>query len=373
MHKITFYPIGNADCCKIDLDAGKKLLFDFAHYAKAEDDKDPRIDLASKIREDLEAAGRKDFDVVAFSHGDDDHIHGFSDFFYLEHAQKYQSNDRIKINELWVPAAMIVDGDLQDEAKILRAEARHRLKKGEGIRVFSRPQRLKDWLESQGLSLDERKHLITDAGQLVPGFEKGNEGIEFFVHSPFAANVNDDTVDRNESSLIFQAVFHYKGNDTKFILIGDTTYDILTEIVNITKAHNNESRLEWDVFDIPHHCSYLALNSEKGENKTEPVSEVKWLLENGNNRGILVSCSKPIPNNDKDDQPPHRQAANYYKDVAKSINGQFIVTMEHPKESSPTPLIIIIDESGATLEKKIGGASAAIISRPAPRAGVCRG
>ncbi len=172
MHKITFYPIGNADCCKVDLESGKKLLFDFAHYTVMEDDEDHRIDLAKAIKDDLAESDRDDFDVVAFTHADDDHIHGFSDFFYLEHAQKYQGDDRPKINELWVPAAMIIESGLTGEKRILRAEARHRLIKGEGIRVFSRPEKLKDWLEGEGIALEDRLHLITDAGKTVPGFDK---------------------------------------------------------------------------------------------------------------------------------------------------------------------------------------------------------
>jgi len=204
----------------------------------------------------------------------------------------YQSEKRIKIKELWVPAAMIIEENLKDDAGLLRAEARHRLKEGKGIRVFSRPDRLKDWLESEGLKIEDREHLITGAGQLVPGFKKDSEGMEFFVHSPFSTQSDGGIVDRNESSLIFHILFTYKGNDTRFILIGDTTCEILTEIVNLTKLHKNKHRLMWDVFDTPHHCSYLALNSEKGKEKTEPVQEVKWLLDQGQNKGILVSCVK---------------------------------------------------------------------------------
>lgn len=47
-----------------------------------------------------------------------------SDFFYLEHAKKYQNGDRIKIKELWVPAAMITEEGSEDEARILQSEAR---------------------------------------------------------------------------------------------------------------------------------------------------------------------------------------------------------------------------------------------------------
>ena len=370
MHKITFYPIGNADCCKIDLHSGKKLLFDFAHYSVAEDDDDKRIDLAGAIREDLQEANRSDFDVVAFTHADDDHIHGFSDFFYLEHASKYQEGDRIIIKELWVPAAMIIEQNLTGEARILRTEARHRLKSGQGIRVFSRPERLKQWLEDKGLSLEVRSHLITDAGNLVPGYTLFNDGIEFFVHSPFAVHVDGEVIDRNGSSLILHATFEYNNVQTRVMLIGDTTHDILSEIVDTTKAHNNEDRLEWDIFDVPHHCSYNALSNDKGEDVTTPVAEVQWLLEQGREKGIIVSCSKPIPNNDDDDQPPHRQAANYYKNRATAINGKFEVTMEYPTISSPSPMIIIIDQFGATLKKAIGSVgSASVLSRPAHRAG----
>ncbi len=205
MHKLTFYPLGNADCCKIDLSNDQKLLFDYAHTRDGEDENDTRIDLAKVLREDLEADERDYFDVVAFTHADDDHIRGSSDFFYLEHAKKYQNGGRINIKELWVPAAMITEEGSEDEARILRSEARFRLKQGKGIRVFSRPERLKEWLEKEGLTIEDRKSLITDAGQLVPGFDKSTEGVEFFVHSPFAAHVNDKLEDRNESSLILHA------------------------------------------------------------------------------------------------------------------------------------------------------------------------
>lgn len=370
MHKITFFPLGNADCCLIDLDNGRKMLFDYAHCRNPEDDKDLRIDLFAALHENLATANRDYFDVTAFTHADDDHIKGASDFFYLEHANKYQGNGRIKINELWVPAAMIVEENLNGEAKIIRAEARYRLKEGKRVRVFSRPDRLKDWLENEGIKLEHRKHLITDAGELVPGSNKLSDGVEFFVHSPFAKRMEDGLIDRNEDSLILHATFNFNGQETRFMLIGDTTYEVLTEIVNITKYHKRETRLAWDIFDVPHHCSYLALSNERGKDKTEPVPDVKWLFEQGAKGGILVSPSKPIPKNDEDPQPPHRQAANYYKEVAYKISGDFAVTMEHPTETNPKPLVITIDNSGATLKKLIiTGGAAGGGNRPAPRAG----
>jgi hypothetical protein len=350
MHNVTFFPLGNADTCRIDLHDGRKLLFDFANIHDPDDKDDLRIDLAKELLDDLGEAQQDYFDVVAITHADDDHIHRFSEFFYLEHAEKYQEEGRIQIHELWVPAAVIIEEGLTGEARILRSEARHRLKQKKGVRVFSRLRRLQAWLEKEGLELDDFRHLITDAGQLVSGFDKSVDGVEFFAHSPFAKREDDELIYRNESSLVLQATFGYAGVDTQLILSADTTYDVWQEIVNITRYKERDYRLSWDIFKLPHHCSYTALSSEKGKDKTKPVDEVKWLFEQGKSGGIIVSTSNPIPNNDDSDQPPHRQAANFYKDIVSDIDGTFIVTMEHPSKSKPEPLVINIDTGGPNIE-----------------------
>jgi len=139
MHKITLFPLGNADCCRIDLECGKKILFDFADSRDPEDEDDLRCDLPKELREDLEESNRDYFDVVAFSHLDKDHFNGATEFFFLEHAKKYQSDDRIKMNVMWVPAALITEqGPEDDEARILQKEARHRFREGKGIRSRGR-------------------------------------------------------------------------------------------------------------------------------------------------------------------------------------------------------------------------------------------
>src|SRR2546423_1673474 len=109
MPSLTFYPIGNADCCRIDLANGKKLLFDFADTRDPDDKADRRCDLAKELRDDLEAADRDYYDAVAFTHLDNDHYKRSTEFFRLEHDTKYQSAGRIKINVMWVPAALITE------------------------------------------------------------------------------------------------------------------------------------------------------------------------------------------------------------------------------------------------------------------------
>ena len=148
--------------------------------------------------------------------------------------------------------------------------------------------------------------------------------------------------------------------------------------LGIRDAQGNEVRLEWDIAKLPHHCSYLSLGPDKGDHETVPVDNIAWLYEEQGQEGaIIVSTSKPIPvkgsKEDEDVQPPHRQAATYYKSVIEASDGEFVVTMEHPKKSAPEPVVIEITSRGATL--KVAGATAAYIatSRPAHRAGVSVG
>lgn len=369
MHKVKFYPVGNGDCSQIVLENGKRLLFDYCHRRKAEDEDDPRIDLEAALSAELSAAGQEGFDVVALTHLDDDHIANSTEFFHLEHAKKYQGEGRKTIEELWVPAAAILEKGLTGEAAVWRSEARHRLRKGEGIRVFSKPSALKDWLESEGLSLEDREDLITDAGRIVPGFSLNADGVEFFVHSPFAKHVDGESVMRNEGALILHAKFEVLGRKTRYLMVGDSTWEVLEEIVDLTRAKGNDERLWWDLYNVPHHCSYLALGPEKGKERTEPVSNVQWLLDQCQIGGIAVSSSDPIPKEDTND-PPHRQAAATYRKAIEDNGGRkFVVTMEHPSKDRPKALQIDIGRLGAAIKTlgAVGGVS--LTSSRTPRAG----
>lgn len=373
MHQITLFNLGNADTSRIDLANGKKLLIDYANMRCATDAKDKRIDLPVQLRADLKNAKRNDYDVVAFTHLDNDHTCGASEFFELLHAAKYQGGDRVKIKELWVPAAVLVEDGCEDETRILRQEARYRLKKGEGIRVFSGPGQLTDWLATQDLTVADRQHLITDAGTLIPGFDLATDGVEFFVHSPFASRTAGGglaAMDRNSDALTFQATFMEGTRKTRMHFFSDIDWPVIKSIVEVTEYYGRTERLEWDIFKIAHHCSYLSLSSEKGTEVTVPDAEVKKLFETyGQSRGRLISTSKPIPSNDDDNQPPHRQAAAYYKAQAERLRGEFLVTMEHTSILYPEPIVIKIDQLGATIGKLAAAASVAGGSIPPPRAG----
>lgn len=377
MHKVVFYPVGNGDTSQIILDNGKRLLFDFHHQAQGEDDGHPVIDIKKRLRDELENAKRDYFDVVAFTHADKDHIAGFSEFFELELADKYKGNGRIKIRELWIPAAVLLEQASNDQQSaeyvLLRQEARKRLRDGKGIQIFSKPEALKEWMGQNDISFEDRKGFFTDAGALARGFTLAADNVEFFCHSPFMKHCDNGDILRNDASLIFQIRFEVNGYRTNYFAVGDSTWDVLEEIVSTTKFHKRLDRLQWNLLNVPHHCSYLALSDEKGNKETEPKDGIKELLRAGQKDAYIVSSSNPIPDTTdmyKAIQPPHIQAKKAYERYLREVSGRkFYVTMEEPNASKPQPLEFEISEGGLRFLGKIITGATAVISSTPPRAG----
>ena len=109
--------------------------------------------------------------------------------------------------------------------------------------MFSRPERLKDWCQKNGIKLEDRKSIITDAGKIAPEFCREDDEVEFFVHSPFAKRLNDQEVeDRNADSLVMQATFEVEKIETKLLLMSDVPHEVLTEIVEITRDKKKKTR-----------------------------------------------------------------------------------------------------------------------------------
>ena len=370
MHKVTFYPLGNADTTLISLENGKNILFDFANVANPDDSNEKRAKVDVELRDYMKSRNKDTFDIVGFTHGDNDHTKGSDAFFHFDRFSSLQGNGRFKIKELWVPAGMIVEKDSEDDARLLRQEARYRLRNNYGIRVFSRPQQLADWFQSEGISMESRAHLITDAGQIASQPTLAADGVEFFAHSPFGHRQSDETViDRNENCLAVQARFSVNGRLTDMLMLSDVEWESLTAIIDITRKHGRDDRLHWDICKIPHHCSAFSLHADKGKTKTTPTDSIEWLYGNRDNGAIMISSSELIPSFDTT-QPPHFQAANYYKGkVGEVIRGEWLVTMSEPSESKPKKIEIEISIGGAKhlLTSALG--AAALTGRSGPRVG----
>lgn len=381
VHQIKFYPVANGDTTQIIMASGKRILFDFCHRTTSEEDETPEINLKAALKAELDEAQKDNFDVVAFTHADLDHIQGSTEFFWLEHAKIYHGDDRIKIKELWVPAAMVIEkaeiDQQSEEFVILRQEARHRIIQGEGIKVFSKPPELMEWLlpilEARNEPANARDHLFVDAGTLVPGYDLMIDKIEFFCHSPFIEHCEDGDIIRNSAALVFNVRIRADGYDYDYLEVGDAEWCDIADIVKATRYHKNDDRLKWDLYNIPHHCSYKALSDEKGDNETIPNELVKELLLEGKEGSYIVSCSKPIPDIQESYdqiQPPHIQARKTYERYLRQVEGaKFLVTMEEPNANKPKPIVFEISSKGISWLKTVVEGAPAIISSTPPRAG----
>jgi hypothetical protein len=165
-----------------------------------------------------------------------------------------------------------------------------------------------------------------------------------------------------------QATIRAGGNDTRFLITADSVSEVWQKMVRTTRAHGNDRRLAWDVFKLPHHCSYLSMSTKKGETKTTPTPEFEWLLEQGTQREVMISSSWPIPPTNED-QPPHVQTYRRYKETADDLDADITVTMENPSTSNPKRTIVEIDGKGPTLEKRWASAAVTITSSRSPRVG----
>lgn len=359
---ISFYPEGNAECVLLELGNGKRMLMD---YANMHDSDSRYIDLAESF-EDIES-----FDVVMFTHPHDDHVKGASDFFYLDYAKEYQDGKRAKIKELWISAAFLLDVNPCEDARVIRQEARYRLRKGEGIKIFAAPNSLKKWLADNDLSTDERNHPIIHAGTLLKNLDHNlGEEVSIFVHAPFSED-SDDVNDRNEPSIVLQISVKNYGQITNILITGDTSHQVLDKIVERSEIRNHTEYLKWDLYDIPHHCSYTGLSDRQGDEITEPSDNIKRLLgKYGQENAFLVaSCRAFSDVGESDTQPPHLEAKRAYKKYSKNsdkTDKKLFITSEYRGITNPKPLRLKIDITGIREDTKN---SFTIINSPAPRAG----
>ena len=350
--RLSFYPVGNADCCLVEFADGRNLIFDFGAPRRTERSAHPCIHLSQALRRDLK--GRNCVDVLAVSLRDHSRCHGIGEFFEMEHSRQHQGPQRVKVIDLWVPVGLVTEPDLTGDAKTVQEEARYRLECGQRVRVFGHPAALEEWLEERGLNASSRDHLITDAGSLVPGFAFVPSGVEIFVHSPFAEEAEDgNRFMRNSTSLALHMTFDVGGRAVRAFFGADLDYQDLSRIVWVSERNQNAWRLLHDIVKVPGHCNFLALGPEKGAYATSPVSGVRRFYENCGQKGeTLVSSSNPI-HSVETNEPPHFQAASYYSSVADAHRGEFIVTMQNPRHSEPEVLRMELSASGVMVSKSV--------------------
>jgi hypothetical protein len=162
---------------------------------------------------------------------------------------------------------------------------------------------------------------------------------EFFVHSPFKDDTDDEGGERNHTSVVLQARFVVDGEPDACLAIfgGDAGCPVWERIYD----RSDERSLSWDLLLAPHHCSWTFF-SEEPSAEEKPSEKVLRFLEHARQGAWVVSSSKPIL--DDDDNPPHFIAAQRYR--AAVGESKFLCTASSKAGSEAVPLMFSMTRNG---------------------------
>lgn len=357
-HYIKFYPVGNGDTTLITLSDNTTILIDCKLRTSAEDEEDKeKYDVKKDLLESIKKRDNNPFvDVFILTHPDQDHCLGFSKNFYCGDPSKYKKenrdNDEIIIDELWA-TSMLFDVVTNDDAKALKKEAERRRKLwDEDSAEKDKPGNRICMIGYNGDEKFENVEAYVPGNTITEINNKVQTNFEFFVHSPFKKTliVATSEKDKNYSSIVMQARFKVNASDkdfaTFFLFGGDADHYSWKEVLDKSKKHKNEDKLNWDIFLSPHHCSWTYFNDvpydEKEENKTPKKSSLD-ILDYKVGKGKIVASSKVISKHDKN--PPHWEAKQQYLKKLDS-NDNFLELAKIPSEDEPKPVIFKITPQG---------------------------
>lgn len=319
---ITFYPVGNGDCNLLEMKNGLKMMWDCKFRSFAEDSNDEStFDVIDDLLNNKLGKVKKlpFIDAFVLTHPDQDHCLGFDSKFYLGDPDNISQSDinsnKILIGELWYSPKVFTEHteELCNAAKAFKQEANRRMmlykknpvqanKDGNRIRIVG-------WADLDSLD-DLEDRIVIPGNEISEVNGKIYSDFKMFIHSPFRDAV--ENADRNETSIVMQIRFDWNGinNAAKLILGGDAEWRVWEKIVQ----YSDDSKLEWDLFEAPHHCSWTFFADDR-ENDEPNQGSIDFLGKHSVN-AIVVSSSKYISH--MDSNPPCKKAKNrYVKEVGE--------------------------------------------------------
>lgn len=314
---LYYCPVDNGDTSLIVLKDKTTLQIDCNIRKSSEGSETDAFDVKEFLLSHYRKGRKYLNDLFILSHADTDHCRGFGDNYFLKDPNNYTEQDYkdglIIIGELWV-TSKIFTYELPEDAKPLRREVKRRIDliKSNSPRALEEGNRI----AIIGYDDDEEKKSVPHyhPGETSNVFNgKTQRDFEFFFHAPFKKDLVDNSADdRNNKSVIVQATFNKGFSEKTAIFGGDADHYIWREVLKqSTLFRDNGSKLDWDFFLAPHHCSWTFFNDTKYVDHPTPVeSSLKILDNHGKENGYVIASSKEIKNND--DNPPHWAARREY-------------------------------------------------------------
>ena len=144
---------------------------------------------------------------------------------------------------------------------------------------------------------------------------------------------------------------------------GDAEHEVWQHIIDNTA---DDSRLAWNLFMTPHHCSWTFFNDSKKKDEVLPSAETILSKQLKDNSFIIASSVKII---DDDNNPPCYQAKTEYKKRLKTKDNFLNTAIDNIIGDIPQPIVFKIDKHGKRKVLLTTTSGSSIASRPAPRAG----
>ena len=356
----SFPHTGNGDATTVAVLHGSVYVqIDLNHVQGAESADDGRAPVIDDLIEALPSMdGRPYLSLFVLTHPDQDHCRGFARLL-----------DEVTIGEIIHTPRIFreyeerEDGTLCADAQAFRDEAHRRRKAavaaggdpgpGDRVRIVGYDELFQE---------DAYKHFPTcfrhSAGSLITEVDgRDVSGVyEMFVHGPLRGEHGGA---RNDSSFAFQLVLTSDGGvPAKALFWGDRTADKIWSVVEQTRAHGNEERLEWHVMLASHHCSKYALFVKDEAGEVQPHDGVIGALEAGALRHdgawVIASCKAVMDDgasaftDGAGDLPPHSKARGRYESMVGE-NARFVCTGEHPTTAAPEPIVLEVTDAGVQL------------------------
>jgi beta-lactamase superfamily II metal-dependent hydrolase len=348
---VVFWPVGTGDSTTVVIEEGVFLQVDLNDRDKADDDENPEVPVVDLLVAALpEKEGRPYLSAFVLTHADQDHCSGFADL--LEQAT---------IGELWATPRLwreYLDDptgpDLCEDAKAFHEEVERRVEAIKKAAANGTEVGDGDRMYVVGYDTDNSKHAYSElpAEYLVyPGQSITKvDGVEYagrfeaFVHAPFK---DDCAAARNHTSLSMQVTLTEDGGkDGKVLLFGDLAYETIMKIFNYSEDADRAEYLEWNLLLAPHHCSKNAMYVREDGKDVLKTDILEAFERHAREDSVVVASSVTIPASDTvGANPPHRKAANRYQEYASRL----ICTAEWPSEADPSPVVLVVDASGARI------------------------
>lgn len=335
---MTFFPVGNGDMTLIQTKTNKYIMID-CNIRNAEND-DKIYDCNEYLQGNLPIDdGQIYLDAFFLTHSDNDHCRGIRDYFNLC-APENSDDDKIRIDELYVPAKLMMDEThYNDDADAIREEAQRRLDllgtdeadtPGNRIKIVGYSKELKDYADA-----------IVPAGETISDINGNTDyGAEIFVLRPVKKANDDEESDVNDCTASFKFTFEINGGTYVAIIGGDLKCENWKEVIELNPD------MTFDLLLAPHHCSWHAVSSEDTHTgKADPV--IEEFLEKSKENAYVVSSSKVIKR-DGDNPPSYRAKNVYIKHLKKQ--DRFKCTAEYPNADDPKPLTFKITGQGFSIK-----------------------